>query len=394
MLAIVFGIFYVAINIIIAYIIYGWIKSIGSAAETNLAKRILAVVYFGFAALIFAAFLPKSGIKSMLCKLSNYHLGVLINIILVFICALIVKLVTEGLRLVPKGWYKERRHKLVCGIICAVLAVGWSLYGFINAHYMRTTEYDVDINKLGDNMKIVLIADMHLGYSLGSKQMERMAEKINAMDADLICIAGDIYDNDYDALDDPNRIEDALASMQSTYGTYACWGNHDISDKLFGGFTLNNHGEKKHDSRMEELLNRAGIRLLEDESVVIDNKLTLIGRLDKHKPGTDDGTRMAITDFEFDTSKPVIVLEHEPAELEALVSAGVDLDINGHTHNGQVFPGTLTIKLFWENPAGYITKVSENGHIMHSIVTEGVGVYGPYMRTGCKSEIVEINVDL
>jgi hypothetical protein len=143
---------------------------------------------------------------------------------------------------------------------------------------------------------------------------------------------------------------------------------------------------------MAELLKAANVHLLEDETEVIDNKFTLIGRLDKHKPGTEDNTRKSIDEFSFDKSLPVIVTEHEPNELQELADAGVDLDLCGHTHNGQIFPLTLTSQLIWENSAGYMQKAGKDGNIMHSYVTAGVGAYGPFMRTGCKSEIMCINV--
>ena len=85
-----------------------------------------------------------------------------------------------------------------------------------------------------------------------------MTEKINEQNPDLVCIAGDIFDNEYDALDDPGRICELLSSIRSTYGTYACWGNHDISEKLLGGFSLGT-AEDSRDPRMEELLTRAAV---------------------------------------------------------------------------------------------------------------------------------------
>ena len=88
-----------------------------------------------------------------------------------------------------------------------------------------------------------------------------------------------------------------------------------------------------------------------------------------------------------DSSKPIIVIDHEPKELQELSDAGVDLDLSGHTHDGQMFPGNLTIKLMWENACGYLKKGN-----MHSIVTSGVGVFGPKMRVGTKNEVCNITV--
>ena len=86
-------------------------------------------------------------------------------------------------------------------------------------------------------------------------------------------------------------------------------------------------------------------------------------------------------------SLPVLVIDHEPRELQDLAGAGVDMDLCGHTHDGQVFPGNIMIRFFWENACGYLKKGN-----MHNIVTSGVGLFGPNMRVGTKSEICDVNI--
>lgn len=88
-----------------------------------------------------------------------------------------------------------------------------------------------------------------------------------------------------------------------------------------------------------------------------------------------------------DLSKPVFVIDHQPKELQELADAGVDLDLCGHTHDGQVWPGNLTIRLMWENACGYLKKGD-----MHNIVTSGVGIFGPNMRVGTIAEICSVTV--
>ena len=140
---------------------------------------------------------------------------------------------------------------------------------------------------------------------------------------------------------------------------------------------------------MEELLTGAGITLLEDETVLIDDAFYLAGRLDRQKPLTEDGGRLSPQELleNLDHTKPIIVMDHQPKELQELADAGADLDLCGHTHDGQMFPGNLTVHLFWENACGYLQKGQ-----MHNIVTSGVGVWGPAMRVGTKSEICKITV--
>ena len=162
------------------------------------------------------------------------------------------------------------------------------------------------------------------------------------------------------------------------------------------------------------------IKMLEDEYVLIDDSFYVAGRLDAEKPGVSTGNadqeikRKPLSDVlkGVDKTKPIIMIDHEPRELPETARAGVDLDISGHTHNGQFFPLNLTQYFIWPNPYG-IQLYSKNGeeidaaktakgkygdpeteHIdtMTSFVTSGAGVYGPNMRVGTDSEVVRLEV--
>lgn len=147
--------------------------------------------------------------------------------------------------------------------------------------------------------------------------------------------------------------------------------------------------KKSADVRMDEFLEDANIRLLQDEYVLIDDSFYLYGRPDAKKPGRGIDIRKTPKEImeKLDSRKPVIVLDHEPSELKELSEAGVDIDLCGHTHDGQMFPGNLVTKLFWENSCGYLKKGE-----MHNIVTSGIGLFGPNMRVGTKAEICSVKV--
>ena len=212
-------------------------------------------------------------------------------------------------------------------------------------------------------------------------------EKINAQNPDLVVVAGDIFDNEYEALENPDRLAAILREIQSKYGVYACYGNHDIQEKILAGFTFGGKEKKESSVKMDEFLEKSGITLLRDEYVLIDDSFYLYGRPDYERPGRGIDERKSPQEIteDLDLSLPVLVIDHEPRELQELADAGVDADLCGHTHDGQLFPGNLTIKLMWENACGYLKKGN-----MHSIVTSGVGLFGPNMRVGTKSEICDI----
>lgn len=356
--------------------------------------RIAAGVLFAWACLSIlpASFLEPSGFQRFLKQCSSLWLGVLLYTALVTAAAELLWAVGKHRAKVHGRPPYTDRQRILTGGLCLLLICALSVGGTLNAKHIQTTDYRLTIPKSAgalESLKIILVADLHLGYSVGTAQMEQMVEKINREEADLVVIAGDIFDNSYAALDDPARLAAILGSIQSKYGVYACYGNHDVEEKLLAGFSFSRDEEKVSDPRMDALLEAAQIRLLRDEGVLIDDAFYLLGRADYARPGRGIETRKTPAELTqgLDHTKPILVLDHEPKELQALADAGVDLDLCGHTHDGQLFPGNLLIRLFWENPCGYLQKDG-----MHNVVTSGVGVFGPNMRVGTKSELCRITV--
>lgn len=134
-------------------------------------------------------------------------------------------IVFEILRIIFKKDGKLRNSKLytckgyfINGILCTVIIASICILGVINARIIHTTNYDIKINKkINDvsNMKIVMVADLHIGYNIGDKQISNMAKLINKEDADLVLIAGDIFDNSYEAIDNPDKIINDLKNIKS-----------------------------------------------------------------------------------------------------------------------------------------------------------------------------------
>ena len=381
-----------------AYILFRtihWIQVLHSIFQNVWVCRGIGLFYFFVVFSILIAFMaPASGFRRFMKLLSNYWLGVLVYTIMTVGIA-------DGLRLLIKYPLKNvafpGRELLfsnvgtaVVGAVCAVIITTVSIYGMINAGNIQTTKYDISIDKKAgklDSLNVVLIADLHLGYNIGCRHMEKMVEKINAQNPDLVVVAGDIFDNEYEALENPDRLAAILRGIQSKYGVYACYGNHDIQEKILAGFTFGGKEKKESSVKMDEFLEKSGITLLRDEYVLIDDSFYLYGRPDYERPGRGIDERKSPQEIteDLDLSLPVLVIDHEPRELQELADAGVDADLCGHTHDGQLFPGNLTIKLMWENACGYLKKGN-----MHSIVTSGVGLFGPNMRVGTKSEICDI----
>lgn len=354
---------------------------------------VAAVVLLAASSLPAGFFMPVNRFGRLVNSIANLWFGVFACLLLVLILSDVVGLIIKKAGKGRRKQAGERKFTAIYGGICLSIIAVICVYGAVNARIVRVTPYEVTIPKDGgalDDLNIVLAADLHLGYNIGCAQMEAMVEKINASNPDLVVIAGDIFDNNYDALEDDQELIRILGSIESTYGVYACYGNHDVAEPILAGFTFPSEHKKQSDERMDKFLEAAGITLLQDEGVLIENSFYLFGRADAQRPGR--GIEVRVTPEEItknmDLSKPVIVIDHEPGELEELSEAGVDLDLSGHTHDGQIFPANLLMKFLWENPCGYLQKGN-----MHSIVTSGVGLFGPDMRVGTKAEICQIHVN-
>ncbi|MEG0227199.1 MAG: metallophosphoesterase [Lachnospiraceae bacterium] len=389
--------FLAPVYLLFNFYILRWLLRWMSACSHHFKKRwtrvVVVTLYILLSTSILTAFLlPPSRFEKWLQKISNYWLGTFLYILLIVFIVDVGRMILKHMKTVNQERLASRAVFVLTGTICISCIAGLSAHGIINAHHIRTTRYEVAVPKScegTDSLNVVLLADFHLGYSIGTWHMKQMVKKVNQLHPDIVCIAGDIFDNDYDSLDNPKAITQALQQIQSKYGVYACYGNHDIQEKILAGFTFRHKGKKVSDQRMDQLLENANITLLQDETKFIANKFYLAGRPDYERPGRGITTRKTPTEITapLDLQKPVLVMDHEPRELQELSDAGVDLDLCGHTHDGQMFPGNLTIKLLWENAYGHLKKGS-----MHNIVTSGVGVFGPYMRVGTKSEIVQIKV--
>ncbi len=357
-------------------------------------RLIVSVVYVFFAsAMGVGFFLPPGAVKRFFVKIGNYWLGILLYTILVVGAADVIHVILKRSKKINQEKLRSFKVFVVSGVICAVGIAVLSVWGMVNAGKIRTTRYEAVIEKNAGElkqMKVILAADLHMGYNIGCDHIRQMVDRINEEDPDLVVFAGDIFDNEYEALDNPEELISIFREIRSRYGVYACYGNHDIKEKILAGFTFGgNNGKKQSDERMDTFLEKAGITLLRDESVLIADSVYLYGRPDRHRPGRGIRTRKTPGEITagMDLSKPVLVIDHQPAELKELADAGVDLDLCGHTHDGQTFPGNLTVRLMWENACGYLKKGD-----MHNIVTSGVGVFGPNMRVGTAAEICAVTV--
>ncbi|MGM9955294.1 MAG: metallophosphoesterase [Peribacillus sp.] len=258
------------------------------------------------------------------------------------------------------------------GIVTIGLVVFFLVYGTYNAYSPVVRNYDIKMEKGSstlDGLHVAMAADTHFGLLSGKNHAERLVKEMNALQPDIILLPGDLFDDDIQPFLD-QKIDQTLSKLHAPYGVYASLGNHD-----------------RHDGTIKELieaLEQGGITILYDEIVDVQGQFTLVGRKDRidHDRRPLDSLMNGVN-----LTRPSILLDHQPYELDKAQQAGVDLMLSGHTHGGQVFPGNLITDAIYENDRGYLQKGQ-----MHSIVTSGFGFWGPPIRIGTRSEVVSIQI--
>lgn len=389
MIAIFLAPFYILLNLYLARWVLRWTGACHHLCGTKAFRAVFIVFYALVASAPLTGFLVQSPypLRRILRQIGNYWFGWMLYLIL---AVLVVEIALYAIRRARgKDFAQMQQVRRVQGGVALALVCAVSLYGMAHAERLYVTDYEVTLQGEGEDMTVALLADLHLGYSTEPEYIEQAVEAINAMQPDLVVIAGDIFDNEYEAVPNPDRIAAALALLDSTYGTYACWGNHDLSEPILAGFTWDTADADKNDLRMAEFLQKADVTLLEDRAVTLENGVQLVGRRDPSRAKKLTQERLAPSQLlaSLDPDRPIFVIDHQPDQLEELAQAGADLDLSGHTHDGQLFPGNLLMHILWDNACGCV-QVGD----MASVVTSGLGIWGPDMRVGTRSEVVCLSV--
>lgn len=245
--------------------------------------------------------------------------------------------------------------------------VGLAVY---NAYTPKIERFSITLDKpLAQPLRIGVASDLHLGSYFGGKQLDQLADIFNQEKVDLILLPGDIMDDNVQAYLAEN-MQPHLAKLQAPMGVFATLGNHDF----FGS----------QQAILREI-QQAGIQVLWDQAVEIDGKFTLVGRNDdlvKNRPST------AQLIEKVNPALPIFLLDHRPTEVEQHAQLPIDLQVSGHTHNGQIFPANIITNLMYRLAYGY-EKIG-NGHYF---VTSGYGFWGIPMRLGSQSEVLIIDVN-
>lgn len=243
--------------------------------------------------------------------------------------------------------------------------IGFAVY---NAYTPKVVHYAITIDKPLEPLRIGVASDFHLGKLFGGKQLDQLAEIFNQQKVDLILLPGDIMDDNVDAYLAQN-MQPHLAKLKAPMGVYATLGNHDF----FG-----------EEISIAQEIERAGIRVLWDQGVTFEKKFAIIGRNDDLNRSRPTAEQLLQT---VDTALPIFLMDHRPTEIALHSKLPIDVQVSGHTHNGQIFPANLITDWMYELGYGY-RKIGFG----HYFVTSGYGFWGIPMRLGSQSEVMIIDV--
>lgn len=323
---------------------------------------------------LFEKYLPVV-LHELLTIIGAYWMAFMLYSILILALIDFLRLIDSWLRLMPL----EIKQSLnpIMGLTVLILIIGIITYGAWNARHPQVNRYDLTISKQAGSLKqlhIVMASDIHLGTIVHNDHLTKLVDKVNDLKPDLILFAGDVFDEDIESKN-KQQVADNFRRLRSTYGTYAVLGNHEY----IGG---NANDAIKY-------LSEAGVKVLRDSAQEVAGSFYIVGRDDLSGSRFNGTKRQDLKTIMqgINTTLPIILMDHQPSRLEESVEQGVDLQVSGHTHNGQLYPIQFITQRIFEQDWGFLRKGS-----FQLIVSSGFGTWGPPIRIGNSPEIVDIMI--
>jgi hypothetical protein len=258
-----------------------------------------------------------------------------------------------------------------------VFVCGLLVYGMYHFTKPKVVELTLEVDKPVPDWKIVAVGDLHLG-TMSADLLNHHVDTINAMKPDVVLLLGDQFVINWRDVT-PMGYAAALRRLRAPKGVYAIHGNHEEYHKI----------SHNNDPRVEQLFKYMKIKLLDDTALVVGDSLVLAGRADTSRLYTRKPLGELVDDVP--NSLPIVLLDHRPDNMGQAHNYGIDVQLSGHTHDGQLFPMNLwhTCKSFFN---GKLYHGYRNMEGTHCYVTAGLGGSGAPIRIGTTGEIVVISL--
>jgi predicted MPP superfamily phosphohydrolase len=316
--------------------------------------------------------------SDVLVWIGSFWLGAMIYFLLIIIVLDILRLINFIFPIFPEFIRANYSGaKQITALVSLAVVTIVVIAGYINALNPKVSELSLDINKAANgrqSLNLVFASDIHLGTIVGRHRFDKVVGKINGLNPDIVLLPGDIVDEDLKPVIREN-IGESLRNIAAPLGVYASTGNHEH----IGGVEEAYKYLAEHD-----------IVVLRDSAIMVNNEFYLVGREDRDGKRFSGIERLVLEDLMrgVDLQYPVILMDHQPLGLEEASSNRIDLQISGHTHNGQLWPFNYLTEAIYEVSRGYKKKGDT-----HFYVSSGVGTWGPPVRTGHRPEIVNIRLN-
>jgi len=296
--------------------------------------------------------------------------------VIVFLHLIVVWLLSDAIGFVIKKLSRRTFRRYWAGAAALAFTAVYLGVGWFCAHHVFLTRYTFTTDKLQQPLRVALVADSHLGITQNGKTFDREMQRLQQHHPDVLVLAGDFVDDD-SSREDMLAACEALGRLELPYGVYFIYGNHDK-----GYFHYRNFSTQE----LDDALARNGVVILEDASVLLDDRFYLIGRQDRTERGRAD---MSALTQSLDTAKYMILLDHQPNDYAAEAASGVDLVLSGHTHGGHIFPAGQIGLLMGANDRRYGTETRSGTTF---VVTSGISGWAIPFKTGTFSETVLIDL--
>ena len=307
------------------------------------------------------------------------------NAIICILHLIVFWAVSDGIFALVKKLRKKEFKRYYAGITAIVFTIVYLAAGWYGAHHVWEKNYTIETDKAVGNFRVALLSDSHTGTTFHGDGFAEHMKEIEKQNPDVVLVAGDFVDDDT-TKEDMIRCCQALGEMKTTYGVYYVFGNHDK------GYYPSDYRGYTGDDLIAEL-EENGVTVLQDQNVLIDNRVYIIGRQDRSEEVEKGNGRadMSTLTKNLDDGKFSIVMDHQPDDYEAQAASGVDLVVSGHTHGGQLFP-LMNIENITglggdDKVYGYEKRDNTN-----FIVTSGISDWAIKFKTGCRSEYVLIDI--
>jgi predicted MPP superfamily phosphohydrolase len=295
----------------------------------------------------------------------------LLYLFLLVLCFDILLGINRLFKIIPVALINTQRFKKNLLAIIFIVPFLIVTAGSLRHGYIQINRYQIAIpRKTSDlkHLKIAFAADLHLKGSADRLIVDAFAAIINSLNPDLVLLVGDIIEGDRSDVE-MTVLEQSLRKITAKYGVYAVFGNHE----LHGGINSLN------------FFKNSAVKVLQDNFIQVDKSFYLVGRNDYR-----DTKRKTMEELlnGLPNDLPMIMLDHRPYDFDNVSKAHVDVQVSGHTHNGQLFPLNYITRYIYDLSWGH-KKINNT----HFFVTSGLQAWGPAVKTAGTSEIMVIDID-